>query len=51
MTTTGPHRSRHEHLQGLLQRKRFLSATELAWARRGPATARSPPAPARSTTS
>jgi quercetin dioxygenase-like cupin family protein len=35
-TTTGPHRSRHNHLQGLLQRKQFLCATEPAWERRGP---------------
>jgi hypothetical protein len=34
-TTTGPHRSREEHLQGLLERKRFLCANEPAWERRG----------------
>ena len=35
-TVTGPHRSREEHLQGLLERKRFLCAREPAWERRGP---------------
>jgi GrpB-like predicted nucleotidyltransferase (UPF0157 family) len=34
-TTTGPHRSREDHLQGLLQRKRFLCAREPTWERRG----------------
>jgi hypothetical protein len=49
-TTTGPHRSRRDHLQGLLQREQFLGATEPAWERRSPVTARSPPATASSTT-
>jgi hypothetical protein len=31
-----PHRSRQEHLQGLLQRKRFLCARQPAWECRGP---------------
>jgi hypothetical protein len=35
-TVTGPHRSREDHLQGLLQRKRFLCSREPAWERRGP---------------
>jgi hypothetical protein len=35
-TTTGPHRSLEEHLQGLLERKRFLCAREPTWERRGP---------------
>jgi hypothetical protein len=34
--TTGPHRSLLEHLQRLVERKRFLCANEPAWARRGP---------------
>ena len=34
--TTGPHRSREDHLQGLLERKRFLCAREPTWERRGP---------------
>jgi hypothetical protein len=34
-TTTGPHRSREDHLQGLLQRKRFLCSRP-AWEHRGP---------------
>jgi hypothetical protein len=34
-TTTGPHRSREEHLQGLLERKRFLCGREPPWERRG----------------
>jgi len=34
-TTTGPHRSREEHLQGLLKRKRFLRSREPPWERRG----------------
>jgi hypothetical protein len=35
-TTTGPHRSRREHLQGLIQRKQFLCSREPAWEHRGP---------------
>jgi len=34
--TTGPHRSLPEHLQGLIERKRFLCANEPAWERRAP---------------
>jgi len=34
-TTTGPHRSREEHPQGLLKPKRFLCSREPAWERRG----------------
>ena len=33
---TGPHRSRAEHLQGLVERKRYLCANEPAWEQRGP---------------
>jgi hypothetical protein len=35
-TVTGSHRSREDHLQGLLERKRFLCAREPTWERRGP---------------
>jgi hypothetical protein len=34
--TTGPHRSREEHLQGLLERKRFRRAVDPTWELRGP---------------
>jgi hypothetical protein len=34
--TTGPHRSLPEHLQGLIERKRFFCANEPAWERRAP---------------
>jgi hypothetical protein len=51
-TATRPHRSRRDHLQGLLQGKQFLCATEPAWERRGPAQLRDlSPSTARSTTS
>jgi hypothetical protein len=35
-TTTGPHRSRREHVHGLLQRKQYLCAHEPARERHGP---------------
>jgi hypothetical protein len=34
--TTGPHRSLPEHLQGMVEHKRFRCANEPAWERRGP---------------
>ena len=34
--TTGPHRRLPEHLQGLVERKRFRCANEPAWERRRP---------------
>jgi hypothetical protein len=49
--TTGPHQSREEHLQGLLERKRFLCAESQPGSSAGPATVRSRPSTDRSTTS